>query len=124
MRNDSQFALDLKYATEHGIPLSIYYGREVSPGEAVWLPEDRDYVTAYVIEQSLYCPECGTRPDEWDVDVGGRPDAYIAESYRCRGCELREIESALWFREDAADRSGIKVKLVENHPKQGHNVGK
>ncbi|MFE6126724.1 hypothetical protein ACFQ6Q_00405 [Streptomyces sp. NPDC056437] len=55
------------------------------------------------------CPQCGTREDEWDPDLGGDPYAYTAQARKCFGCEeihLRQKE----IPENAS--AGMKVLLL------------
>lgn len=61
-----------------------------------WSRPDRDKALWWVIHQRSTCPGCGTRPEEWDEEQGGDPDAYEAKPVHCRGCEVR-AQGDEWF---------------------------
>lgn len=50
--------------------------------------DDRDKALWWWLHEIDTCT-CGTRPDEWDLAKGGRPDAYRAELRKCWGCAAR-----------------------------------
>lgn len=56
------------------------------------------------------CPQCGTREDEWDPDLGGDPEAYIASTRKCFGCE--EIHLQQKAIPDGTAGAGMKVLLM------------
>ncbi|HEY9354609.1 MAG TPA: hypothetical protein VIP28_15210 [Nocardioides sp.] len=57
-----------------------------------WDADDRDKAIWHEIHKRQRCPSCGTRPDEWDPEKGGRPDAYRAVVHRCPGCAALEAK--------------------------------
>lgn len=71
--------LELDYAVPKGIPHSVFLG---------WDIDDRNKAIWWTIHQRQRCPNCGTRPDEWDEGQGGDLNAYTAEPHACRGCQV------------------------------------
>lgn len=53
-----------------------------------WSEDDQDKALAWTREKRLTCTGCGTRRDEWEQDRF----AYVADAYRCPGCELLQQE--------------------------------
>lgn len=87
------------------IPHSHFLG-----GPLVWSVLDREKALAYQGWKARHCPGCGTREEEWDPERGGDRFAYVAETYRCPGCELRAMEQ-----ENIPDGAkGVKIALVPN----------
>jgi hypothetical protein len=77
----------MAYCGPRGIPLSVFLGRAVRPGEdPQWLPSDRDDALAWQAFENRRCRSCGTHPDEWAEDKM----AYHAHLHECRGCRQRE----------------------------------
>lgn len=56
-----------------------------------WDRDDRDKALWFHIHELETCPDCGTRPDEWDPDKGGSDTAYRAELHKCWGCNERAL---------------------------------
>lgn len=103
-RFDGEFRSRVKYAAEHGIPLSVFLGRVPEPGEPVWLPEDRDVVAVWQSEEAKKCAGCGTYSWEWDDDA----QPYEPDHYTCRGCQMIE-QHAAQLTDQSVD--GVKVAL-------------
>ena len=57
------------------------------------------------------CPDCGTRPDEWDPDKGGHRRAYRAVITDCEGCIVIERAQAV---SEMQQGRGKKVALLRN----------
>lgn len=80
----------LRYCAPRGIPLSVFRGRVVCPGDPAWL--DGDFVAA--LEWQAYedgkCPGCGQPASESMADEDDSP-AYEAEALRCHACKVRSI---------------------------------
>jgi len=77
-----------------------------------WARDDRDKAIVWTLRQSQACPQCGTRPDEWDPEQGGHDDAYVTELHQCWGCDTAaqtEKRNA-----DKLKKPGVHVKLVRN----------
>lgn len=53
-----------------------------------WDRDDRDKALAWHLHQSQTCPDCHTRPEEWDPARGGHRHAYHAEIRPCPGCAV------------------------------------
>jgi len=51
--------------------------------EPYWLPEDRDIVTVWQIEQRQRCHECGTFDWEWEEER----TPWYPDHYTCLGCK-------------------------------------
>jgi hypothetical protein len=74
----------MDYCGAHGIPHSRFLA---------WDRDDRDKAIVWMIRDRQRCPQCGTRPDEWDRDKGGHDFAYNAELHRCWGCRTKAVAS-------------------------------
>lgn len=73
-----------------------------------WDSDDRDKAIEWHLLQQETCPNCGTRPEEWDPTHGGHHNAYKPVFRRCRGCEVR---AGAENTEDAKGR-GVHVTLT------------
>lgn len=82
----------MEYCGERGLPHSQFLE---------WDEEDRAKVLAWVYENSLRCPSCGTAEWEWEQNKF----AYHPVERICRGCELKELG-----RSDT-DHAGVYVTL-------------
>ncbi|GAA0695037.1 hypothetical protein GCM10010193_57190 [Kitasatospora atroaurantiaca] len=78
----------MELCAAYGIPHSQLMGA----GTGRWTALDRAKALAYLHFTRAVCEGCGTRPSEWDEAAGGDRFAYVAESHRCSGCELIEME--------------------------------
>jgi hypothetical protein len=60
------------------------------------------------------CGGCQTHPADWDVELGGHPQAYVTAFWQCPGC--LQIESAKRQLAEAPlpSREGVHVALVPN----------
>jgi hypothetical protein len=54
-----------------------------------WPVGDRDKALWWEIHRREACPQCGTRPDEWDPAKGGHDSAYQGELHKCWGCQAK-----------------------------------
>ena len=96
----------MELCERYGIPHSQLLG----VGEGRWSALDRAKAMAYLAHQRQVCEGCGTRAGEWDEQSGGDRFAYVAQTHRCPGCELVEME-----REqvpDGAEGRGVKIGLA------------
>lgn len=76
-----------------------------------WDTDDRAKALAWHIRQAQTCSRCGTRPDEWDPNRGGRRHAYVGEIHECAGCVVKErTEEAPQMQEGR----GRHVVLIRN----------
>lgn len=73
----------MAYCGPKGIPLSQFLS---------WHEDDQDAALLWQAHEGRRCRSCGTHPDDWDPDKGGRRDAYTAEVVVCPGC--RSIDAA------------------------------
>lgn len=93
----------MAYCGPLGMPLSRFLR---------WDRDDQDAALLWSMRERAAHPACGTRPDEWDPELGGDHHAYIAEVRSCRGCETRDsMERRL---SEDARRGGGYVVLVPN----------
>lgn len=67
-----------------------------------WDRDDRDKAIVWAMRRRQACGSCGTRPDEWNPDLGGSNTAYVAEIRSCRGCEVS---------------AGAQAQITEQHGK-------
>jgi hypothetical protein len=75
--------------------------------------DDRDKAIWQFLRDRSTCPHCGTRPEEWDPDVGGHRGAYVADLAECEGCVVKLRGEAAAESELQAFR-GMRVVLVRN----------
>jgi hypothetical protein len=76
----------------------------------VWTDDDREKALAYAAWHNGFCSGCGTRDEWWDPSQGGDRFAFVTETRRCPGCELKEQE-----REQIPSKAkGIHISLVPN----------
>lgn len=72
-----------------------------------WGRDDRDAAIVWQMRRQAACSACGTRPEEWDPDLGGSDIAYVAEIRPCRGCETQ---------------AAAQAQITEAHGKGAHVV--
>jgi len=89
-----------------GIPHSKFRGH----GDGTWSDLDRRKALAYADYLKQLCPQCGTRPQEWDENAGGDEDAYRATTHRCIGCQV--IADKQKTIPDGDEGHGVKVALI------------
>jgi len=96
----------MEYCGPRGIPRSHYLG-----GPLVWTDEDRQAAQWWLMHDKAKCPNCGTRPEEWDPSRGGHDHAYTAEFRKCWGCvSKQDAEKHI----DEKDRGAVWVALQRN----------
>jgi hypothetical protein len=66
------------------------------------------------------CPQCGTRPDEWDPSKGGHRRAYLAEVDVCRGCQAIDQRTSVLT--DDQRRRGMQVVLKRQEAARGEQA--
>jgi hypothetical protein len=74
----------MAYCGPRGIPLSVFLGRAVGPGEPQWLASDRRAALDFQAYEARRCRNCGTHPD--DIADG----TFHAHLEQCKGCQARE----------------------------------
>ena len=75
--------------------------------------DDRDKAIWQYLREKQTCPHCGTRPEEWDPDAGGRRDAYVAALTECEGCVVR-LRGERDHQTELQEFYGARVVLVRN----------
>lgn len=99
---DPLLVLELAVCAQYRIPHSEFLG---------WSGSDRDKAVWWHLRKSETCTQCGTRPQEWDPERGGRRRAYSAEIHQCEGCVVRQrAETA----PEMTQARGMHVVLVRN----------
>lgn len=76
-----------------------------------WSSLDQDKALAHARDQLERCPSCGTRHEDWERDRL----AFVADAYRCSGCEAIEQEQAnlrVMEEEDSTAARGMHVRLI------------
>lgn len=99
----------LGYCAPLGIPLSVFNGRVVYPGDPQWLDEDRDAALGWHVEQVSRCPGCG---HDQMVTTSNDPPDYTVESLLCHACDARQVE-ARRMSETRPDMSAIFFRVTE-----------
>lgn len=97
----SELAICETYQISH----SHYLG-----GPPVWTAEDRSKVEALAEWKAGVCSGCGTHEDWWDRAKGGHPFAFITDTHRCPGCEIKAQEQD----QIPAHVKGVTVHLIPN----------
>ncbi|MER5642048.1 hypothetical protein ABT095_34565 [Kitasatospora sp. NPDC002227] len=91
----------MELADRYRIPHSQLMGA----GSGRWSALDRAKAMAFAAYRRQLCESCGTRAQEWEQDRF----AYVAETHRCPGCELVEMEQDQVPR--GPDGRGVKIGL-------------
>lgn len=95
------------FACSHGIPLSVFDGRPVGPGDPVWTPEDQAVALVWQEEQAMRCPGCGHPLDETTDDR--HVTAWHAQAVVCHACAAKDLKLARIAEGSAFDRAGVYV---------------
>ncbi|MGE4164070.1 MAG: hypothetical protein AB7G23_20275 [Vicinamibacterales bacterium] len=80
LKGDPAFRLEMDYCGPKGIAHSVFAG---------WSEHDRDAALSWHLWSRAACPSCGTRPEEWNPELGGDLHAYHAARHTCQGCVVR-----------------------------------
>jgi len=80
---------------------------------AGWSRDDRDKALWWEIHRRDTCPNCGTRADEWDPQLGGDDFAYRGELRKCWGCETKASAEKKITKDMGA---GVTAVLVKGGP--------
>ena len=81
--------------------------------------DDRDKAIWAWLRERQTCPECGTRPDEWDPTNGGDRHAYLAQVDVCRGCQA--VAGRSKGLTDEQRQPGMKVVLKRQEITSGES---
>lgn len=81
LKADPELETELGVCHHYRIPHSAFL---------TWSQDDRDKAIWTYLRERQTCPDCGTRPEEWDPDKGGDRAAYRAVVRTCRGCQERQ----------------------------------
>jgi hypothetical protein len=103
--------VEIGYCAPHGIPLSVFRGRVVYPGEPQWTDDDRRAVYDWLEHEARTCSEC-----RQDLDESMRKEnsfAYIAEGVRCHACWAVAVAHAEGEGSKAAKTAGWRYKITK-----------
>lgn len=89
----------------------MFLGRVVAPGQPEWLPEDRDKVIAYELEQDSLCPGGCGRPARESMARENQLK-YRAEPIRCHACAERDRTKQAYDKREGSDDSGLFIRLT------------
>jgi len=103
----------LRYCAPKGIPLSVFFGRVVYPGDPQWTDDDALAALDWQADQDSRCPECNQPIDE--AMKKSNSYAYRAESVRCHGCHAIAAEASRLAGNQVSTHAGTRyrVHLVE-----------
>lgn len=76
--------VEIDYCAPRGIPLSVFHGRVVYPGDPQWTDDDRQAVYDWLAKEASRCSECGQ--DLHESMAKENSFAYVAEGVRCHAC--------------------------------------
>lgn len=84
--------VEIDYCAPRGIPLSVFHGRVVYPGDPQWTDDDRLAVYDWLEKEARTCPGCGQNIDESMAKENSF--AYQADALRCHACYAIETARA------------------------------
>lgn len=74
----------LRYCAPHGIPLSVFLGRVIYPGDQQWLEDDTQAAFDWMVYDASRCPGCGN--DREEALAKENSFGYRVEVLWCHGC--------------------------------------
>jgi len=105
LESDPQFADEIRFACEHGIPRSKLLGRVVAQNEPEWTTGDLTEMLAYQRWHDEVCPGCGIHPLQWPEASTDPP--FNVEASRCPACSAKgRYEHRL---KDQGDLDGVRL---------------
>lgn len=81
----------LAYCAPRGIPLSVFLGRIVYPGDPQWLEDDAQAAIDWDTFDRSRCPGCGQPRDECMAHEDEAP-VYEVTMARCHACSAASAE--------------------------------
>jgi hypothetical protein len=103
--------VEIGYCAPRGIPVTVFRGRVVYPGQPQWTDDDRQAVYDWLEHEARTCTGCGQ-----DLDESMRKEnsfAYIAEGVRCHSCWAIAVASAEGEGGKAAKTAGWRYKITK-----------
>lgn len=99
----------LEYCGPRGVPLSVFLGRVVYPGDPLWEERDTWAAMEWLIQDRSRCSGCGQpRAESQAVEA---PD-YEVTVTRCKACEARDAKMRE-FTEDGGSTSGLFFSVAK-----------
>jgi hypothetical protein len=93
MRSDPAWVAAVRFACEHGIPISVFFGRVVEPGEPLWLPDDTEVAIGFEQWVAAVCPNCGLHRLDWEHE---HDETFKGRIETCFGCvELADTRRSI-----------------------------
>lgn len=86
-------------------------GRAVTPGEPLWLDEDRAWAMALAEVEADECPDCHQPWSETSLPTA--EGTYLTEVIRCHACAAGATRLHA-YQQDDADMRGIHVSIVKS----------
>lgn len=100
----------LAYCAPRGIPLSVFLGRVVNPGEAQWLERDTVLALEWAAAESRRCSGCGQNLDETTVDDSD--ELYDAVGVACGACKaIHRASQIAAGRDDLDPLAGMRYRV-------------
>jgi hypothetical protein len=91
--------------------LSVFFGRNMYPGDPWWLPDDATVALEWQAEQDRKCPDCGQNADEsMHID---NAYAYKATGLRCHSCYAINKEAARLAEDKPSKTAGFRYQVTK-----------
>lgn len=99
----------LGYCAPRGIPLSVFLGRTVYPGDPQWLFDDAQAAIDWQSDQNQRCDGCGQYRAESEKKENSF--AYRAEARRCHACYAIDAKAAAIRKTKEDPLAGTRYRL-------------
>jgi hypothetical protein len=110
MRSDPAWVAAVRFACEHGIPISVFFGRVVEPGEPLWLPDDTEVAIGFEQWVAAVCPNCGLHRLDWEHE---HDETFKGRIETCFGCvELADTRRSIPEKTADDRKMALRVYLV------------
>lgn len=110
MRADAAWVAAVRFSCEHGIPISVFFGRVIEPGDPLWLTADTEVAIGFEQWLSAVCPACGLHRLDWESE---RDETWKGRIETCFGCvELADTRKTIPEKVGADRRAAMRVYLV------------
>lgn len=110
MRSDPSWAAAVKFCCDHGIPISVFFGRVVEPGAPMWLAEDTEVAIGFEQWAAAVCSNCGLHRFDWEHE---RDETFKGTIVTCFGCvELADTRRTIPEKTADDRKMALRVYLV------------